>query len=76
MELRKPPTRGAQGDATSTPALTIAPPAQEGWLPSLTQVSWWDSYFARLMLGMLAVALPLLAVAIMLPARPGAGYEA
>ena len=68
MELRKPPARGAQGDATSTPALTIAPPAQEGWLPSLTQIRWWDSYFARLMLGMLAVALPLLAVAIVLPA--------
>lgn len=66
MELRKPaPDRAAPGPLV----LPIARAAQpEALVVHVTHVRWWDSYFARLVLGMVVVALSFLTVATLAPA--------
>jgi len=66
VELRKPaPNRDASGPLVLPVPRPEQPP---GFVANVTRVRWWDSYFARLVLGMLVVALSFLTVATLAPA--------
>jgi methyl-accepting chemotaxis protein len=70
VELRKPaPDRPDQRDGTATQILPIARSSQlQAIVANVIHVKWWDGYFARLVLGMLVVALSFLTVATLAPA--------
>jgi methyl-accepting chemotaxis protein len=69
VELRKPaPDRHAPRNATGPVLLPDAPPVRLAPAASVIHVKWWDSYFARLVLGLVAVALSFLSLATLMPA--------
>jgi methyl-accepting chemotaxis protein len=66
VELRK---SASNRDASGPLVLPVPRSAQPAvFVANVTRVKWWDSYFARLVLGMLVVALSFLTVATLAPA--------
>jgi methyl-accepting chemotaxis protein len=72
------PDRIAQSAATNVRMLKIAPSVQSARLVSITRPRVWDSFFARMLIGLLGVALPFFIIADLVPdllARWGVGPE-
>ncbi|MFI4978663.1 MAG: methyl-accepting chemotaxis protein, partial [Solirubrobacterales bacterium] len=69
MELKRPAgTPAVSGPRSTVRLLTIAPPADEiAVRPGRPYEALWNSFFARLLLGLLAIALPFLVIAGLIP---------
>ena len=78
MELKKPRLDSRDESATNLRVLTIAPSDHDVGAGSVTHRHPWDSFYARMVASMLAVALPFFIVAGLVPnvlARWGVGVE-
>ena len=78
MELKKPSLDSRVESAPNLRVLTIAPSHNDVRAGTVTHRHPWDSFFARMLLSMLAVALPFFIIAGLLPnvlARWGVGPE-
>jgi methyl-accepting chemotaxis protein len=78
VELQKPRLDPRVESATNLRVLTIAPSDHDGRAETVAHHHPWDSFFARMVAGMLAVALPFFIIAGLVPnvlARWGVGVE-